>query len=691
MPETLDTNGRQRMNETSATRSAGRGRVAVALVIPVLVALAVAGTARAVSSGRTQAATHAVAAATASSANIDAAAGVGAALRLYRLLHPDRQAVLRSLTSPALKPNASAALAAETPCGQTPGLLCSTVTVPLDRTGVVPGTVDLHVERLPALGVAKGEVFLIAGGPGQGSARAFGLGTPDNADFYRFLFPGYTIVAYDDRGTGSSGLLRCPTLETYVTSATEGPLVSACADQLGTNRAFYGTVDHAEDLEAVRASFGVDKVALWGVSYGTKLAMAYAQLHGDHVERLLLDSVLPTNLPDPYFSNVLQAMPNTLSSFCSNAACKAASPNLAADVAAVANQLDAKPVTGKVLQLSGATRTVRITGEDVLSVVVDADLNPGLAAELPAVMHEARGGDLRPLLRIFQLDSAAQTAAPEDLSSALFAATTCRDGPFPWDPTTPVADRAAIVQSGIGALPAGSFGPFGAWAAKLGNATFCLNWPPPAGGAAYGTGAVPDVPVLAVSGGFDMRTPTSSATAVASQFPQGKVLLVPGVGHSVVTADPSFCAARQVRAWMLGDTVLSQCPLSNPYLSTVPAFAPVRTTKPKPASTTKTLALAMKTIREAEGMWLMTLGGNGAVAGVYSGRLLTTATRTFTLVHYSVAPGVELSGRIRFVKFGPPLQFDGVVTVGGTGAAHGLLGIAGDKVGGTLDGTIVSG
>src|SRR5260370_39338820 len=80
--------------------------------------------------------------------------------------------------------------------------VCSEVVVPLDRTGVVPGTVTLHVEVVPSVGVSRGAIFLIAGGPGQGSAHVFGLGTPSVVADYRYLFPGYTLVAYDDRGTG---------------------------------------------------------------------------------------------------------------------------------------------------------------------------------------------------------------------------------------------------------------------------------------------------------------------------------------------------------------------------------------------------------------------------------------------------------------------------------------------------------
>src|SRR5262249_49638950 len=38
---------------------------------------------------------------------------------------------------------------AGTPCGNTPGLLCSRIDVPLDRTGRVPGTISLAVQTLP--------------------------------------------------------------------------------------------------------------------------------------------------------------------------------------------------------------------------------------------------------------------------------------------------------------------------------------------------------------------------------------------------------------------------------------------------------------------------------------------------------------------------------------------------------------
>jgi len=106
-------------------------------------------------------------------------------------------------------------------CGNTPGLLCGTVVVPLDRSGSVPGTVSLHVEELPASGTPRGVMFLIAGGPGQGSASSFDLGSPSSARQFQAIFPNYTLVAFDNRGTGASGLINCAAIQRTIPTSVE--------------------------------------------------------------------------------------------------------------------------------------------------------------------------------------------------------------------------------------------------------------------------------------------------------------------------------------------------------------------------------------------------------------------------------------------------------------------------------------
>ncbi len=578
---------------------------------------------------------------------------------------------------------ASASRAAQ--CGTTPGLICSQVVVPLDRSGQVQGTISLHVEVVPPVGTPKGAIFLIAGGPGQGSAHVFGLDGEEAVSIYHYLFPGYTLVAYDDRGTGESGLLDCPGVQAALTADQQRAAAAACAGAIGATRAFYSTAEHAEDLDAVRQALGLDKIALYGVSYGTKLAMAYALAHPTHVDRLVLDSVLPPEGPDPYSANVLRDLPATLNAFCADGSCKAATSNFAGDVAAVANRLAAKPVQGKVLVGNGRTVSKRVDGIGLLSTLLDGDLNPGLAAELPAVVHAARLGNVQPLLRLVYLHDLGQVTPSIDLSFALYAATVCRDGPFPWSPDTPVADRQAILNSAVAALPAGTFGPFGSWAYRFGNADFCVDWPSPAGGAALAAGPLPDAPMLAVSGGFDMRTPTDGARSVVSRFPHGQLLVVPGVGHSTVTADPSGCALQSVRTWMLGGPIPAQCPRSATFLAPIPAL-PAAGPPGKTRTALATYSIARKTLSEAEASWLM--GAEPVIPGAYGGKL-AAGQREFTLTRYAAAPGVTLTGTLRLTSTNLPLRFQGTVTVGGASGANGILGLNGNSLRGTLGGRLV--
>ena len=578
------------------------------------------------------------------------------------------------------------------PCGQTPGLECTQVQVPLDRSGLTPGTISLHVEVLPTTAAPpRGAFFLIAGGPGQGSARAFNLRSRSSAALMQAMLPGYTLVAFDNRGTGASGLLNCPTLQKTVTATVQkiAALARDCAALIGPNRQFYATRDHAEDTEAVRQALGLGKIALFGVSYGTKLALAYALAHPNEVDRLLLDSVVPPDLPDPYARNVVTNMPRALAEFCGNGSCSGATANYPGDVAALANRLEARPVRGSVLTATGAKKTVRMTGEYLLTLVVDTDLNPGLAAELPAAVHAARNGSGRALLRLFDLDTRASAFPAADLSAGLNAATNCADGQFPWAPTTPVSDRPALLSAAIAALPSGSFGPFGNWAARLGNSFLCQLWPSPAGRTPLGPGPLPNVPVLAVSGGIDVRTPTANAASVVQRFPQGHLLVVPGIGHSVLGVDLSFCSLREVRYWVLGLLVRSSCPRVAPLVKTLGAFPAIHG-KQAPRST---LALAAKTVREAEAAWAFTATGAVKVAppGLFGGKLVAAANgNAFTLVRYSVAPGVRVSGKLVISGSTFPLGFKGKLTVSGPNAAAGTVQVARTALSGVLGGRRLS-
>jgi pimeloyl-ACP methyl ester carboxylesterase len=601
-----------------------------------------------------------------------------------------RFAILFALVAVLVFPARATAAVPLSSCGKPTLVLCGTVNVPLDRSGVVSGTIALHVEELPPQGPSKGVIFLIAGGPGQGSAHSFDLGNATEAEFMQFMFPSYTLVAFDNRGTGDSGLINCPGLQTTVTDSVEreAQLAQDCAQQIGPNRQFYATRDHAADMESVRAALGFGKIGIYGVSYGTKLALAYALAFPNEVDRIVLDSVLPTNYPDPYDRNVAQEMPKALAELCAGGRCRRITSNLPGDAATLANRLEAKPAVGKIVAPNGRTIVKRMNGEDLLGVIIDSDLNAGIQAELPAAIHAGVKGYMRPLLRLFDLDTRSDVVSAPDLSFGLYAATTCADVQFPWSPATPPSDRPAILSSAVSALPAGSFGPFGNWAARTGAAYFCDLWPSPAGSTPVGPGPLPNVPVLTFSGGVDFRTPTAQAAAITKLFPQGHLVVVPGTGHNVLNpALPSLCPFNALRQWLDGATPPASCPRVPTFENATPAFSNASPRR-NPAATA---AAAAKSVRDGEAMWLVAIFGglNSAPSGLYGGRVANTSAG-FRLTNYSTNAGLRLTGRITVNFQKNPWRLSGTIRISGPAAAAGSLRAANGRLTGTLAGHRVS-
>ncbi|MCW3002084.1 MAG: alpha/beta hydrolase, partial [Conexibacter sp.] len=254
---------------------------------------------------------------------------------------------VRSLLSPArcivlpvtLIALASAALTGEASADipwaacPTAGFQCSHVDVPLDRANPAAGTVSLAVSRVPAAANPnRVAVVPLAGGPGQSA-----LSLSDS--FLQVLQPAIAdrdLLVYDQRGTGLSGALSCKSLSTQqsIARVSEG-----CANELGAARGFYRTADTVQDIEALRVAGGYDKLVLFGVSYGTKVAEDYAAAYPDHVESLVLDSVVLPEGPDPFQRSSLSSAPRVLTDLCAKNACAGATDHVASDLSRLAAKL----------------------------------------------------------------------------------------------------------------------------------------------------------------------------------------------------------------------------------------------------------------------------------------------------------------------------------------------------------------
>jgi pimeloyl-ACP methyl ester carboxylesterase len=414
-----------------------------------------------------------------------------------------------------------------TPCVGVTGYTCSTLDVPLDRTGRHKGTLHLRVGAADNVKAPKGVLVVLSGGPGQPGVFLLNKFVDNALAAERGT---YRVVAFDQRGTGS-GALDCEAMQQEMGASDLYPptaaAVRACAAKLGDRRQFYGTDDVVADIDALRRALGVDKIALDGISYGTYVGERYALAHPDHVSKLVLDSVVPhvglSDLGVVEFRGTARVLRNVCGNACVN------------DLAAVIKRYH--------------------NGVEILdALTTDSIVDPTYttAFDIPQALRAARNGAPGSLESfIASMHGGDQTPA-DALDQGLHASTLCADWRYPWGTSAaPLAGREAALTRAVAKLPASALFPFDRKTAT-GNGFIrqCLPWAP-AAPTPLNRGKI-TVPTLLVNGDHDLSTPLEWARQELARTTHGKLVVVPGAGHSTQSRSLSDVSRRAVAAFLNG-------------------------------------------------------------------------------------------------------------------------------------------
>jgi pimeloyl-ACP methyl ester carboxylesterase len=566
-------------------------------------------------------------------------------------------AVALTLTVTALMALAPAAGAQTAPrlraCQGQARFGCGTLNVPLDYSGRVPGTIGLRFAAQRTFPRTGKVLFALTGGPGQ-------AGVDFASNFALTLAPAlrqYRLVTLDQRGTGKSGVLRCPGLQRARSLDPVGPAsVAKCAAQIGPRRAFYTTADSVLDLESLRKALGATKVALMGVSYGTHVAMQYARAFPQNVDRLVLDSIVGPEGPDPFLMDTFRNLPRILREQCANRRCRGATADPVADVAKLVNRMNARgPLRGSFFDDRGRRRqTLYRTPEELLFLLVSGDLNPLLRAALPGAVGAAARGDSAELMRLRRIAQGAPTPAPE-LTDAVFATTGCLDVTLPFPlATTPLSARPALTQAALAAIPPAQYAPFDAGTVlKDSYLDDCALWPNDVARPPF-TGPLPDVPALLLGGRLDTRTPFENARATATQFPHASVVSLAGSGHDALDADQTGCVDRAVSRFFAGRTVGHPCRGRNNGFRPLPApprsLADFRSAPSVGGTRGRAVFGVLDSVQDSiitalqlEQSLLPQRGG-----GLRGGRFrLFDSGSAIRLTRYAYVPGLRITGTVR--------------------------------------------
>jgi pimeloyl-ACP methyl ester carboxylesterase len=347
---------------------------------------------------------------------------------------------------------------------------------------------------------------------------------------------GYRLVMFDQRGTGGDAL-KCPALQTAAGASDlvvpPPGAIQACARAIGPSQRYYTTSETAADIDWLRKAFGVSKLTLDGVSYGTFVAERYALAYPQHVARLVLDSVVPQQGVDATYLAALQATARVLHSACAEQHCGFDS---ARDVATI-------------------VRTQR-NGPELLDALVAQSVGFPSFAGVLGVLHDAARGNLGPLKRFFAAVHRGDAVPAAILSQGLHESALCAELAPPWDPASSSSARSLTVTRAAAQLTPAQLYPWDR-ATALGNglAVGCEQWPatkPPAVPTGNVSGDLPRVPVLLFSGERDLSTPLAWGREEAAKAPEGRLVVVPRAGHSVQLRSTNVSARETLARFLAG-------------------------------------------------------------------------------------------------------------------------------------------
>ncbi len=423
------------------------------------------------------------------------------------------------------------------PC-RVPGLAnevrCGVVQRVLDAARPTGPQLDIHFIVVPAVARRRlpDPVFLLAGGPGQ-SAIAL---APAVLPLFSRLNNRRDIVFVDQRGTGRSAPLECenrrhaPLAEPAGLAAqlvqlrqcltrlsTAAPLTSA--DDLR----FFTTTVAIQDLDAVRARLGTERINLVGASYGTRAALEYARQFPDRLRRSVLDGVAPPDMALPTSGGIdTQAAFDAMLADCErSSACQHRHPTLRADWRALLASLP-KPVSA-IHPLTGQRENFTLDRDRVLGAVRGPLYAPSLAAALPQAIGEAAQGRYEALLGL--ADALAGRRGSTVAMGMHFSVLCAEDGPRLAPEMPAEASGASLVS-----LTA----PFVDHAAQLYQRA-CAFWPRGTVPEAFYRIPVASTATLLLSGGLDPATPPRHADRVARALgPKARQVTVANAGHGLM-------------------------------------------------------------------------------------------------------------------------------------------------------------
>ena len=415
----------------------------------------------------------------------------------------------------------------------TANVTCYLIPIQKNKTNPSLGALKMAVVVAQALQESNEPPLLyLHGGPG--------IATVENVPRYlqsktwKLLRESRSLVFFDYRGTGFSEPVLCPEMEDSLAlfaesnasdeaiQAYEIALYKKCREELmtsGVDVSSFSSTQLAADAEAIRNALKIKKWNVYGVSFGTTVALQLLRNHEAHIQSMILDSPFPPNAPwldfvrpfDTCFKvleeNILKH-PDVYAHF----------PALRKDFVNAVERLNKEPV---MVKDSLDEQGYEYSGDDFAWSIWSAMLNPKSIPYVPLAIHEVSNGNDSILAKWQSAFSEPNSFGK--FSEAQSSAVLCYESrPKNADDTK---------ESLLKAYP-----DFTSFVIDF-EGELCDAWQPQSASPQAFTAVRSKVPVLILSGEYDPVCPPLFGALTSKSLPNATFITVPAASHAAIHAD----------------------------------------------------------------------------------------------------------------------------------------------------------
>jgi pimeloyl-ACP methyl ester carboxylesterase len=297
--------------------------------------------------------------------------------------------------------------------------------------------------------------------------------------------------------------------------------MAACRERLvadGVDLAAYTSAESAADLAQLRTALGFDTWNLYGISYGSRLAMTMMRDHPEGLRSVIVDGPYPPNVNryESLPTGFLTALDALFAQCAADAACHEAYPGLERSLTRLLAQAADTPIPVVVTSpVDGSALRVDVSDTDLTSGLFQALYSPATVRVLPFLIDQLAQGNAAPILPLAQQTVDYRSYYTEGLDLSVECA---EEVPF----NDPARLAEALAADPILEHYAATLRPE------------CLEWPGAPVSEVENQAVTSEIPTLIMNGGYDPVTPLAYGEAAAAALSMRYLYSFPTMGHGAV-------------------------------------------------------------------------------------------------------------------------------------------------------------